>query len=279
MRVLVTGANGYLGGELMARLGALGFDAVGASRRAAPGLELCDLLDEAQTRALIARTAPDRILHAAAYVPQTLAEYADPETAARSLRMIELLLEASAEARTPVLYVSSMTVYGPQSEVLRREEDAGSPESPYGAGKWAGERLIRASGRDALAARIPGLFGGGRTGGLVGNTLRALQAGEAPSLPDRPLIWAAMDVRDAAQGIAEMMGLSFSGFVPVNFAYPGVYSIRRFVELASSVMGRPFAYDQAQPDFEFDLSRARSFGIATDRSLGEALERIGRELA
>jgi GDP-4-dehydro-6-deoxy-D-mannose reductase len=108
MRVLVTGADGFVGGVLVARLRARGAE-VFASDRA----EL-DVSDAGQVRSAIGSTQPDALVHLAAisFVPDAEAD------GGRAFRVNYLgtrhVLAAVAETapRTRVLLVSSSTVYG-----------------------------------------------------------------------------------------------------------------------------------------------------------------------
>src|SRR5437899_1377776 len=60
MKVLVTGADGFLGRHLSARLRQSGFDVL------ALGREQCDVLDRVRLRKIIAENRPAKIFHLAA---------------------------------------------------------------------------------------------------------------------------------------------------------------------------------------------------------------------
>lgn len=283
MRVLVTGAQGYLGARLLNALAARpNVEAVGSGRRAAETARgafiQADLLDGEDVRRLLAEAVPDRIVHCAAFVPDRMEDYADARAAAQSLAMIEHLLAASAPPA--LLYVSSMTVYGQGADGPTPEDAAGDPTSAYGLGKWRGERLIADSGRQALAARIPGLFGPPRMGGLVANALRAFKHGETPRLPDAPFLWSAMHVADAAALLADLASAPWphNGFEAVNVGYAGRLSVDGFVAAAAALYGREADYRLGHPAFEYDLSRLAGFGLAPPRGLEAALADFGDAL-
>ena len=61
MKVLVTGANGQLGYDVIKRLNALGDEPVGADR------EEFDITDEKATEEYITSLRPDAVVHCAAY--------------------------------------------------------------------------------------------------------------------------------------------------------------------------------------------------------------------
>lgn len=274
--IVVTGAGGYLGAETLAALRRAGHEALGIARRSGPGVIACDLLDRDAIRQTFAGIAPTVVIHCAWESPKTGAENGDGARADRSLAMLDNLLSATGE--TPVLYVSSMTVYGPDAPTaVRREDDAGEPASVYARAKLAGELRVAASRRRGFAARLPGLFGGLRKGGLVGNALDALERGNLPRLPSDPVLWAGMDVRDAAEMLTQLSRAVIGGFVPVNIGYADTFSISRLVDLFAEIYARPIPCGVAHPDFAFDLSRARYLGVVPPRNLRDALLRLRDE--
>jgi nucleoside-diphosphate-sugar epimerase len=275
--ILVTGASGYLGTHVLAELRRSGYQAVGLSRRQLPGLEICDLLDAPQLARLMDRVRPDKVIHCAWETPKVRAEYHDDTAAERGLAMLDHLLAATD---APILYVSSMTVYGSGNRsVTRREKDAGEPESAYGRAKWAAEEGLRVSGRPGFAVRLPGLFGGGRCNGLVWNLLSALMRGDRPELPRQPLLWAAMDVRDAARAFPTLCDAPPKSAVPINIGYNDVYSISRLVALLGELTGRAVVCDTPHPDFAFDLTRARALGVDIRQNLHGACHKLMKEAA
>ena len=268
MRIVVTGAQGYLGAKVLSRLTAKGVSVIPIGRRRGSGVLVCDLSKPDEVRRALAPVHPDRIVHCAAYVPNTLDEYEDLANAEKSLAMVDHLLNATT---CPFVYISSMTVYGSGGCAPKREEEAGDSTSAYGVGKWQAERLIEQTHRPAWAIRIPGLFGAPRLGGLVSNVVRSFRDGEPLCLPDRPLVWAAMHVDDAAESIATLAISESDRFQPVNIAYQGVYSVSRLVRTAAELFGRQSGYVVEHPDFEFDLSRAHGLGAVPRRALRDAL--------
>jgi nucleoside-diphosphate-sugar epimerase len=175
-------------------------------------------------------------------------------------------------SKVPLVYISSMTVYGNSKNIVRCESDAGSPESPYGVSKYEGELLLKEDGRDSLSIRIPGLFGEGRDSGLVNNILMNLSSEEDLELPKSPILWAAMDVKDAAKVIIRLVKNSaFKGYTPINVGYSEIYSINRLLAIYERIFHISIAYEINHPDFRFDLTLLKKFKVISNGNLKVAL--------
>jgi GDP-4-dehydro-6-deoxy-D-mannose reductase len=177
VRVLVTGAGGFVGGHLIAALRARGHEVVPADRAPHANDEdtlPLDVADPLAVRGAVELARPDAIAHLAAqaFVPASLT---DPEAtfdvnAHGTLRVLEaaraLADEGGPAAR--VLVVSSGDVYGtqPRDAFPLRETTAPLPRSPYAASKVAAEALAlayaRSYGVDAVVTRAFNHIGPGQ---------------------------------------------------------------------------------------------------------------------
>ena len=163
MRVLVTGASGFVGHHLVAALRARGDEVVAAGRGGDdPRFLPLDLADPDNLRAVLDIAEPAAIFHLAAqtFVP---ASFASPlPTYDTNILGTARLLDAvrgwaQAAGRMPrVLIASSAEVYGtrPPADYPLRETLAPRPLTPYGASKAAAELVALAAG---VQWRVPAI--------------------------------------------------------------------------------------------------------------------------
>jgi GDP-4-dehydro-6-deoxy-D-mannose reductase len=138
VKILVTGASGFVGQWLVRELGSAGHEAVGA-----PPSSRLDITDQLAVAALVTATSPDAVAHLAglSYGPDARREpdraFAVNEGGTRAV------MAAATAGATPVLVVSSSEVYGnPVVEDLPLRESAPlRAEQPYGRSKTAQERV------------------------------------------------------------------------------------------------------------------------------------------
>lgn len=136
MKVLITGANGQLGGALQ-RL------APTWAEISAIDVDDCDLTDAPMLRARLTVEAPDIILNAAAYTAVDKAE-SDEETArAINAEAVATMVTAMAEAGGRVVHVSTDFVFDGQSSAAYAPSSARNPLSAYGRTKAEGEDQLR----------------------------------------------------------------------------------------------------------------------------------------
>lgn len=214
MNVLVTGAGGFVGRQVMHALAQQGHTAIGidnAAMEAVPQSRAVvgDLADPA-VRAEAIGDGCDALIHLAT-VPGGAAE-ADPEASRRINvdAMYNLLLEVSV--RSPglrVVYASSIAVYGDPLPAYVDDATPLSPKMIYGGHKAMMEPVVAMfSNRgtiDGVTVRLPGILArpmapSGMKSAFMSNLFHALRAGAPFVCPVSPngTIWAQSLERVAA---------------------------------------------------------------------------------
>lgn len=206
-KILVTGAGGFIGRHVVARLLDQNFEVHAVSRRKCEETRnhvhwwIANLLDIDHVQELITTIAPDKIIHLASLVSgNRSADFVMPALQNNFLSAIHLMLAAISLRGTRVILAGSMEEPGP-------EDDSQVPVSPYAAAKWAASgysKMFHALyGLDVVNVRIAMVYGPGQTDSskLIPYVIRSLLSGETPKLGSgiRSVDW--VYVEDVADGL------------------------------------------------------------------------------
>src|SRR5690606_8564659 len=135
-RVLVTGAGGQLGVDLVRRCEDAGDDVVAADRAT------LDVGDRAAVDAAVLEGGFDVVFNAAAWTAVDACE-TDPDRAYRDNALAcRWLADACRRAGTHLVHVSTDYVFDGTKDGPYHEWDRPNPRSVYGASKWSGEHEI-----------------------------------------------------------------------------------------------------------------------------------------
>jgi dTDP-4-dehydrorhamnose reductase len=180
MKVLIAGAAGHLGGEMVAAFS--GTHEVVSFTRAT-----LDVTDTASVNAAVADSSPDAVINCTAYNDVDGAED-HPVTAFQvNAFAVQALARAAAASGAAFVHFGTDFVFDGETDRPYTEEDAPGPRSVYAASKLVGEWLAREAPRHYVL-RVESLFGGSSRHALrsVGKIVDALSHGrEAPVFVDR----------------------------------------------------------------------------------------------
>jgi len=163
-RVLLTGASGQLGTDIVAMAGVAMFgDDAGANR---PNIDLIacdraslDVTDTAATLAKINEVAPDVIIHAGAYTAVDHCESDEAQAIEVNATGTENIVKAALATGARVIYLSTDYVFDGSKPEPYVETDTPNPASVYGRSKLSGEVAVSALGDAGLVVRTSWVCG------------------------------------------------------------------------------------------------------------------------
>ena len=154
MRILVTGANGQLGREVVARFQSADHHEIIATDR-----DTLDLGNRDSVLQAITSTEPDAIVHGGAFTAVDKCE----DDVDMALRINALgtrhVVDAAERIGARVLYVSTDYVFDGTQERPYDEWDATNPQSVYGRSKLGGEHELRTEDTIVRTSWVFGRYG------------------------------------------------------------------------------------------------------------------------
>jgi dTDP-4-dehydrorhamnose reductase len=151
--VLVFGAGGQVGRELVGQAWPAGLAAVGLDRAAG------DVTDAAAVAAAVARVRPALVVNAAAYTAVDKAEQDQARAWAVNRDGPAILAAACARHDVPLIHLSTDYVFDGLKPTAYVEDDPVCPIGVYGASKEAGEAAVRAALPRHVIVRTAWAFG------------------------------------------------------------------------------------------------------------------------
>jgi len=257
MRILVTGASGFLGRATCAELRGRGHDVAALVRR--PGSEpegtravAGDLAGAPEPlRAALAAERPECVIHLAAEI----ASQRDPaKIDAVNVEGTRRLLEACVAAGVRRFVFASTVVTGEAHGALLDEDSALPVETAYGRSKQAGEQLVRASGLETAIVRPSHVYG---PGGWYAEEFvaRLRRPGRFAVIGTGKNLWDVVRVEDVASALADVAERAPDG---------ALYHV---------------ADDEPITAYDFVALTARALGVGAPRRIPARLARLvaGRE--
>lgn len=153
MKVLVTGAKGQLGTDLMNELAKRGIEGIGVD------VQEMDITDAEACRRVIKNSGADAVIHCAAYTAVDAAE--DNVDLCRRINGegTRNVAQACKEADTKLMYISTDYVFDGQGTRPWEPDDERHPLNVYGQTKYEGELAVEELSDKYFIVRIAWVFG------------------------------------------------------------------------------------------------------------------------
>ena len=232
MRILVTGADGFLGSAVMRSLRSLDAEVVPVTRSADSTDEavVCDLGVPASLCRLLEEVAPECIVNIAAVADfaSGVLPFLYPVNTLCPALMAQYCRENDAH-----LVFASMAVHGRHSQQLGPDTSV-RPKTDYGLSKWLAEQCVVASGCRSAVIRFGGIFGPTGPDHLgINRAIRQARAGRVPTMvgtgsTKRNYLY----VEDAAGGVRSCVTDALTG---VFYAAGETQSMRNMLQAICDV--------------------------------------------
>lgn len=244
--MLLTGASGFIGSRILARLVVEGIPTAILLRPKSPKaliqsevgrveVRLGTVTDRASLKAAL--NGVSRVIHCAGKTKVTRVADFDEVNVGGTRNLVEAIGALRGQVRR-LVHVSSLAAVGPAvAAAPAREDDPTCPVSAYGRSKLAGERVIRAqAGIDAAILRPGGVYGPGDQDFL--QLFRTIRRGWCPVFDGGRQPLNLVYVEDLAEVVVRCLeeGLVPSGTYHV--AHPRIVTARELAEQVGLAMER-----------------------------------------
>jgi nucleoside-diphosphate-sugar epimerase len=254
MRVLLTGASGFIGGVLAGRLVERGEQVTSLVRRpgsAPPGTDelLGDLGPGGSLADALAKARPDCVVHLAAEIASQRSEAKVREVNVEgTIRLLDACRGLPGGGGPRIVFSSTVVTGDARGELL--SEDRPLPvETPYGRSKQEGERLVLGSGLPAVVIRPSHVYG---SGGWYAEELvpRLRQPGRLAVIGSGANLWDVVHVEDVVSALV----------LAIDAARPGsVFHV---------------ADDEPISFYDFMALTAKGLGVGAPRRVPAAVARL-----
>lgn len=209
-KLMVTGANGFVAGSILADAGA-GFEVHALSRGAATTSRrnlhwhTCGSLEGGALAAVVRAVKPDAVIHTAALADIDFCQANPVAACAVNVELTRTLAGLCAESGSRLIYCSTDTVFDGEHAPYA-EEDPTGPVNRYAQTKVEAEQIVAASGAPAVIARLAlvvGLPVLGAGNSFLARMVASFRAGQTVSVPALE-VRTPVDVITAGRALVEL---------------------------------------------------------------------------
>ncbi len=281
MRVLVTGASGFIGGATCRQLLEQGHEVAALVRRegSAPAGTVPvrgDLGAGGGLDGVLAQTRPDCVIHLAAEIASQRNVSKLREVNVAGTKRLLAACRARGEGERPRFVFSSTVVTGDARGELLSEERPLPVQTPYGRAKQEGERMVLGSGLPAVVVRPSHVYG---PGGWYAHELvpRLRRPGRFAVIGSGANLWDVVHVHDVAAALLLAAEPSAPAGAIYHVADDEPITFYDFMALTAQALG--VAPPRRIPAMLARLAAGRNAVDAVVRSARSSNAKIKRELS
>lgn len=281
MSVLITGANGQLGKELVKQFKQRDYRVFAMSRKD------IDITNQVNVEEKILSYHPDVIIHAAAYTAVDLAEKNKKIAYETNALGSYYIACAAKKVGAKMVYISTDYVFNGEKSCPYTEEDEVNPLSTYGMSKWIGEKLVQSSLQESYIIRTSWLYGHEGNNFVKTMLYLAKQQKEINVVNDQ--VGSPTYTKDLVDVICRLLGKRYGTYHVSNSDSCSWYEFAReiFLEvgndptLVKSVTTKEYGASTIRPSYSvMECKKLKNEGIKMPRSWQSALhEFMKKELA
>lgn len=157
MKVFVTGVKGQLGYDVVNELEKRGHTAIGVD------IEDLDIIDAAAVDKMITETAPEAVIHCAAWTAVDAAEDNEEKCRQVNVNGTENIAKVCKELNCKMMYISTDYIFdGKGTRPWEPDDPVTTPLNVYGQTKYEGELAVRNNVEKFFIVRIAWVFGKGK---------------------------------------------------------------------------------------------------------------------
>lgn len=211
MKVLVTGASGLLGTDIVLELIASGHEVIKNSLSERPGFVSADIRSQGGIEKL-ASLDWDCIIHTSAARDPDLCEKDKEDTYNLNVKASEELAKAASAKKAKFVFISTDYVFSGNNPPYK-ETDKPDPINCYGETKFEAEKLILSICPDAIILRVSILYGinaGLKASALLYSSIKAIESKTEVSIED-VIIRYPVYTGDVAEAISFLLNKKASG--------------------------------------------------------------------
>jgi dTDP-glucose 4,6-dehydratase len=279
MKILITGAAGFIGSHLGNRLTQLGHEVVGYDSFVNPSDNKTNFrIEHIDCRKLTTLQGYDAVFHLAAFINVDESIKYPDDYFDNNVAVTMHLLDLVRSSKTKFIYASSAEVYGSaQYPIISEDDHPLDPLSPYAVSKLASEQFCKVYaqlyGLDVTVVRNFNTFGEFQRGGVYGGVIAKFAHLGAQGL-NLPVYGSGEQTRDymhVSQAVdGYVLALERKLPIIVNFGSGSEVKIVDIANRIATKFGVSLVHEKPRPGelmrLRADVSRAKQYGynVTTD---------------